>query len=1112
MGAAAQTLEPGVRTEGSVSANHEAAYTVTLPAGSYVRVVVEQMGADFAVRLSGPDGRMVAQAEDLQCGGGAVSVSAVAAIAGEYRLGIVLAGRTGMESGRFAIRLDELREATGKDADRAQALAANAGAERLRLESAAESKRDALAQFRAVLPVWQALGDAEGEAAALSGIGDAEYDLGQIREGLGDFERALILWRAAGSLRGQSGTLADIAYGHIQLGDNRKSLSFIQQALDLARASGDKRLELRSLQELAHLESVLGEVRQSVATYEQAIRVSQVCRDRTAEAILASNAAGVYGMAGEEAKALEMGQHSVALRRALNDKRGEAFALLTVATIYEDFGEWQTAREYVEQSLPLRRLAGDRAGEATSLAHLGAEDSALGELEKALGEYHQALEIRRAIGDRRGQATAHRLTGEVLARLGETAEALREYELATGLYRTSGDRRGEASVLADIGSAWTQSGDARRALEYLERGVALERETSDHQGESVTLSSIAALLQRSGHSTEAVENATHALEIARQFGFRALEGEALRIRGELHTARREWEEAALDLEGSLRIGRELENLPDESKALASSSVLHAAQGRLTDALADNARAIEILELLRARFAGPDVRASFFRGMREQYQQRIDLLMRSGRQSDALEASEHARARGLLEVLAQSNADPDPASSPKLRARERQIAAALSAQSEKSLRLRQEKRTDAQLAESAARIGELTAAYRQVQAEIRRDSPHYADLVEPPVVAVSDIQRELLGRDTVLLEYALGEERSFLWAVTSESLLGWVLPARSRIEQMAREVYQELGSSTGDAATGASHLPAFSRALLGPAWPALKNRRVVVVADGALQSIPFAALLDSASHPLVLDHEVVMLPSASALVLLRREQPRRSPASRQIAILGDPVFDAADPRVTGASAASPAPGKLLRSASDAGLNGLVRLPGTRYEAERIAAIAGPGQVLLALDFRASRAMATSPELARYRILHFATHGLIDSVHPELSGLVLSMVDSAGAPQNGFFQVHELYNLRWHADLVVLSGCQTALGKDIRGEGLTGLVRGVMYAGAPRVVASLWKVSDDATARLMEKFYRAMLVRHLSPATALRAAQIEMARDPDYSHPRYWAPFTFQGEWN
>jgi CHAT domain-containing protein len=268
----------------------------------------------------------------------------------------------------------------------------------------------------------------------------------------------------------------------------------------------------------------------------------------------------------------------------------------------------------------------------------------------------------------------------------------------------------------------------------------------------------------------------------------------------------------------------------------------------------------------------------------------------------------------------------------------------------------------------------------------------------------------------------------------------------------------------------------------------------------------------------------MLPSASVLAALRGEAARRQPTTKTLAVLADPVFRSDDARVkntlgarnatNGGATARIGPSSnqpAERSARDSGLNGFVRLLFSRKEAERIISLVPAKSRLEALDFAASRATATDPRLGSYRILHFATHGLLNSKHPELTGLVFSLVDQEGQPQNGFLRFHEIYNLNLNADLVVLSGCQTALGKEIKGEGLIGLTRGFMYAGAPRVVASLWRVEDRATAELMKRFYVAMLRDGMRPAAALRAAQISMLRERRWDDPRFWAAFALQGEW-
>ena len=291
-------------------------------------------------------------------------------------------------------------------------------------------------------------------------------------------------------------------------------------------------------------------------------------------------------------------------------------------------------------------------------------------------------------------------------------------------------------------------------------------------------------------------------------------------------------------------------------------------------------------------------------------------------------------------------------------------------------------------------------------------------------------------------------------------------------------------------------------VLGPVASELGTKRLVVVADGALQYVPFGALqkpsvvsgqLSVAKNartingqltvhtyrPFVVDHEIISLPSASALAVQRMGLANRKPRRNAVAVIGDPVFSIADERLkanvrTVEPSGAPTEGARTRIiehlTDDSGNLVIRRLPFTRQEAEQILAVAPRASNLKAIDFKANRATAIGGELSKYRYVHFATHGYLDSERPDLSAVVLSLVDEQGKPQDGFLRALEIYNLNLPAELVVLSACQTGLGKEIKGEGLVGLTRGFMYAGARRVVVSLWNVNDKATADLMTKFYR------------------------------------------
>jgi len=362
-----------------------------------------------------------------------------------------------------------------------------------------------------------------------------------------------------------------------------------------------------------------------------------------------------------------------------------------------------------------------------------------------------------------------------------------------------------------------------------------------------------------------------------------------------------------------------------------------------------------------------------------------------------------------------------------------------------------------------------------------------------------------------------------------------LPRRDVIEAQTRRYYELItarnalkpGESVADRRARIAKADAeaqevgrrLSLLLLQPVAKRLGDGPLLVVADGALQYIPFAALpIPSSDDLLATRHEVVTLPSASALAVLRRELRDRRRAPRALAIFADPVFSSDDKRLRqpGAKQIKPAASSSLRGIGDREANSgplrYHRLGYSRREADTIAALLPQDQVFEALDFDASRATVLGTDLTPFRNVHFATHGYVDSERPDLSSLVLSLYDKRGRRlDDGHLRLNDIYNLRLGADLVVLSACRTALGKEVRGEGLIGLTRGFMYAGAARVLASLWSVEDRATAELMGSFYRGMLRRGLSPAAALRKAQLEMAHDPKRKSPYYWAGFSLQGEW-
>jgi CHAT domain-containing protein len=405
---------------------------------------------------------------------------------------------------------------------------------------------------------------------------------------------------------------------------------------------------------------------------------------------------------------------------------------------------------------------------------------------------------------------------------------------------------------------------------------------------------------------------------------------------------------------------------------------------------------------------------------------------------------------------------------------------------------------------------------------RPDSTNPSDKLQAiqlaQVLSSKDLQQQLLDDKTILLEYALGKEHSYLWAVTQTGLQTYTLPKRAAIEAVSREFIELMLSPSyrvGDRRRGVAS-PAsanavetdaakqLSQMLLEPVAEQLGNKRLLIVSDGILHYLPFAALPKPGTTgknqvPLLVDHEIVGLPSASMQIGLQQRRANAKAPTKTLAILADPVFSLDDRRLQHRAPDLTADVETIYQ----------RLPGTRREANQIAALVSPSKSLIELDTAASRRIATSPELAQYRMVHFASHGILNSQNPQRSGMVLSIVDDQGALQRSLLSTADAFNLKLSADLVVLSGCTTALGKEVQGEGLIGLTGGLMYAGAKQVVAGLWNVNDDSTALLMTHFYQGMLSQGLPPVAALRSAQIKLWQSQNWQAPYYWAAFTLQG---
>jgi len=1087
--------------ERSLGAGGADLFQLELAAGKHWLIRVEQIGIDVTVEVQDERGGRLLAVDSPLGREGTESLLFSPAASSSFRVQ-VRCDKKGVPVGRYEIRLEELPGATPGDRLRVRAEAALTEAGRLDATPTEGVETRAEEELHEAIDGWKALGERRREAWTWQMLGGLSEDRQDYRQAAESYERALALWRGLDDPSGLAPTLDRLGLAHSRLGDNPQALGELQEAFALRQRLGRRDREAETRNHLCLVLQRLGRFHAAGECYEKALALARELRDTELEAILLNNLGGIYQNLGEPAKTLEYFQQSLDLRRALGDELGEGIALNNLGFYHLGLGEaeegllddsralaiferldnryWQARTlnnigfaylglgdpdrglAYLLRALPLRREVGDRSGEAVTLRNLGRAFSAQGNTLRALAFFGKALDLSRAIGDPRGVTTARRLLGELQLSRHEPGAAQKDLELALASLREMGHRREEAEVLDLLSRAALDLGDSVRARELALQARELHLLVRDPLGEIASLTALARAERRLGRA-EAVANHLDA-------------------------------------------------------------------------------ALERLETLHGRLGDPDQSALFLATQRGVFDLDVDFLMerhrrapRSGYDEEALAASERARSQSLLALLERAGASLGPVADPALRERLRDAERRASAKTRRQLRVLGEEHTAQGAEASTQELYEALTDLDNVRTEIRRSNPRFAELSQPPSLGAGAI-RGLLDEESVLLEYFLGDERSVLWWVTPTSVTSYELPPRAAIEELARRLHAELGAIQARTRKTQEDLDALGRVLLGPVADRLGDQRLVIVADGALHLVPFAALtLPRGREPVLTRHEVVYVPSASVLAAQRHGAspwplsngagPRSPGPPKTVAVFADPIFDQDDPRIEKATMGTAtktttktgpgeSPGTLAARDGETvspALPALDRLPFTRREAGAIAGVVPADRRLVALDGTATRARVVDGELSDYRILHFATHGVINDRIPELSGLMLSQLDAQGRALDGFVGLRDITGLELRADLVVLSGCRTALGKEVRGEGLIGLTRGFMVAGAPRVVASLWQVRDQATAELMERFYRGMLSEHLAPATALRAAQLALRGERRYRDPFFWAAFTFQGDW-
>lgn len=959
---------------------------------------------------------------------------------------------------------------------------------------------------------------------------------------------------------------------------NNKACHLFSRAAESARQERQSSFAAKALRRAADLKLLLGDSKEARKLLTQSRALAKTAKDPVEDGLSLAALAYIYFLSGDGEATRVSSLQALELARKIENKQLEALALGTLGEAYYSAGDLKLAQRYQHESLKLCQEIGDRKCETRSAIALGYYYVNLSDPLKGIEFFDLGFNAASDAKDLQGQAQSLNAKGNLKAKLGEQQAAFQALNQARPLAERIGDQICLASILGGIGTVYRYVGDLHQSIRYVHDASRIFESIDEKWGIAEAHLDLGRGYKLLGNYEEAKTRFLAALAMFQAFGMERLEMQTLgelasvqRLMGQLDEslatydkalrlsklgqdqrheafllnsigqiyAKQNKADAALTLhQEALNLGRVAVDPLVQLNSLLNIARIERNQGRLEEARRDVESATTIAESVRARVSSPNLRASYLASVHQAYEVSIDILMQLQKQpgneqlaQQAFGVAERAKARSFQELVMESRARSERSGDQALLERERVLSEQLNAKAERQMKLRGSKdRTEVDRLEEE--IESLTGQYNELQDQIRVANPVAAALTTLHPLSVGDLQNQVVDDHSALLEFSLGEERSYAWVVTKTQMFSYELAGRSEIEAAANKLYQSLTAQQAQAGESidaryerqrqaALIVPQdtqrLSQLVLGQLIDKLENKRILIIPDGALQYIPFSALMNPVSGELLVrNHEIMVEPSASALALIKKDSPSRQIPTKSVLVFADPVFERDDPRIKGGNSAkdvivhSQQAREVLRDIGLSNGQDIPRLIASGVEANAIMAAIPWRSGRKEVDFSANRENVLSGDVANFQILHFATHGASNSEHPELSGIVLSLFDSNGQSRDGVLRLHDIYDLHIPASLVVLSACSTGLGKDVRGEGLIGLSRGFLHAGAKSVVASLWKVDDDATAELMGHFYQGIFRKRLTPAAALRFAQLEMAKQPRWQSPYYWAGFVIQGQ--
>lgn len=982
----------------------------------------------------------------------------------------------------------------------------------------------------------QSQGEATPSVDAQVGISENLTSIESRKQALVALAAAAERLRQAGDVIALARTLNRAGEVQVKLNDLDAALADAREALALARQSGDALLLVDSLNFSASVYRFRQDNKTALQLLNEAHSLSLRLKYRKGEAQSLTELGATYFEQSALAKAEASNSKALQIWRELQDKSSEARTLLSLGEVYMRLGSLRESEESLENALALWHELGRSAEQASTLIDLTFLAIRQGQWQKALTLLNEAISF---VNDKEAEPY---ISGQIAMGFGYVYEAYGQLETALSYYKEAlifyRDYAHDVSAAIDAsrkaGQAQARIGDYHQAIQQIEEGLQLAQKIDNRFMAALCHEELGKVHLNTGLYVQAKQEFLEAIDGYERTGNRREWARAQSFLGQTDYLQGDQTGAEQSYRKALQVFQKIEDYTNEAALSFGLGQLELKRQNLEAAGTYLKRSIALTEQLRENAPSKDLRSSFLASVHDRYETYVEWLMQlHARQPDkqfdiaAFEASESGRARSLLDTLKDYQRELRQVADPVLLIEEEKLQKSEQQLLDKRAKLQSEGAAPEAKEKVESELKNVRAQYETLEAHIN-STAKFKNLMGRTSLKFSDIKEQITDNQTSLLEYSLGDQKSYLWFVTPDGLTTYELAGKETIEKAAHKL-SDLLSQPPIGTTQEAELQAaiedLSRLLLGQVAGKLHSPRLIIVPDGFLQYIPFQMLTASpdTGEPLVAHFEIVNEPSVSTLAVVQQERGSRPSASKLLAAFGAPKLSSnyGSQNRTASRGQTNEPevnrGQQTQRGSEDETEETLEPTQLRplffdkQELNELRKLAPADESVFYTEFDANRDNLRKLDLRQYRILHFATHGLLNDKQPELSGLVLSLVDRNGQPATGFVGLSDIYNLHAPVDLVVLSACHTARGKDVRGEGLISLTRGFMYAGASSVVASLWKVDDEATSELMKLFYTNMLQDGMTPAAALRAAQNSIRQNPNWRSPHYWAAFTLQGEY-